>query len=147
MRYTSNEDEGVEILNDVFLKVFKDINKYKGTGSLAGWIRKIALYTAIDYVRKNNSYRKTIDLDAVGDVDIQNEALDLINTSEILQFIQQVSPASRNVFSLYALEGYSHKEIAEMLDISIGTSKWHLANARKELKKMFTKSNNYLIAL
>ncbi len=147
LRYTSNEEEAVEVLNDVFLKVFTKIGTYKGEGSLAGWIRKIALHTAIDYIRQHTRYHEIMDLEAEPDVFISNEALSVINTKEILRYIQKISPASRNVFSLFELEGYKHQEIAKILNIPVNTSKWHLANARKELQKIYVKQNNFLIAL
>ncbi len=147
LRYTSNKEEAVEVLNDVFLKVFTNIKTYKADGSLAGWIRKIAFHTVIDHIRHTTRYREVIELDDAADVFISNDALEIINAKEILTYIQQIPPASRNVFSLYVLEGYKHHEIAQMLHISVGTSKWHLTNAKRELQKIYTKNNNFLIAL
>ncbi|MGB3467781.1 MAG: RNA polymerase sigma factor [Cyclobacteriaceae bacterium] len=147
MRYTRNREEAVEVLNDAFLKVFQNIATYKGTGALAAWIARIVFHTAIDQIRKNTSYKNKIDLESEADHEVASEALDKISAKELMAFIQQVSPASRSVFSLYAIEGYTHKEIADLLDISVGTSKWHLSNARKELKRMLVNSGNYMIAI
>ena len=147
MRYTRNREEAVEVLNDSFLKVFQGIDQYKGSGTLGGWIAKIVFYTAIDAVRKNNSYKRVIDLESSYESEIESDVIDRLSADELMVCIQRVTPASQGVFSLFAIEGYSHKEIAEILGISVGTSKWHLANARKELKAMLKTSNNYLIAI
>jgi len=147
MRYTRNKEEAVEVLNDSFLKVFQGIDKYNGSGALGGWIAKIVFYTAIDYVRKHTSYKKIIDLESTYESEIESDVLDRLSAQELMGLVQKVTPASQSVFSLYAIEGYSHKEAAEMLGISVGTSKWHLANARKELKSMLMRTGNYLIAI
>lgn len=147
MRYTRNKEEAVEVLNDSFLKVFQGIGAYEGKGAFGGWIRSIVFHTAIDHVRKSNSYKKTIDLESTYESEIESEVIDRLSAQELMALIQKVTPASQTVFSLFAIEGYSHKEIADMLNISVGTSKWHLANARKELKVMVMNTGNYLIAI
>lgn len=136
MRYASDKDEAVAILNDAFLKVFNNIANYRGDGALGAWMGRITFYTAINHIRKNSSYKKSITLDSEEDGVFEHDVLDDLSAAEIMDMIQELNPGSRNVFSLYIIEGYSHKEIAEMLDIPIGTSKWHLSNARKELQKM-----------
>lgn len=133
MRYANDRDEAVQILNDAFLKVFKGIKNYRGEGALGAWIGKLTFYTAIDFIRKNTSYRTAIILDNEEDLMIDSKIIDSMSANEIMQTIQELSAASRSVFSLYIIEGYSHKEIAETLGISVGTSKWHLSNAKKEL--------------
>lgn len=147
MRYTRNREEAVEVLNDAFLKVFQKIATYKGTGSLSAWIARIVFHTAIDHIRKNTHYKNTIDLESDSDFEVASDAIDRLSAQELMSTIQKVSPASQSVFSLYVIEGYNHREIADLLKISVGTSKWHLSNARKELKAMLTKSGNYLIAI
>lgn len=147
MRYTRNKEEAVEVLNDSFLKVFQGIEKYNGTGAFGGWVRSIVFHTAIDCVRKHNSYKKIIDLESTYESEVESEVIDRLSAQELMSFIQKVTPASQTVFSLFAIEGYSHKEVAEMLGISVGTSKWHLATARKELKTMLMNTGNYLIAI
>ena len=147
MRYTRNKEEAVEVLNDSFLKVFQGIDQYNGKGALGGWIAKIVFHTAIDAVRSNHRYKQTIDLESTHESEIENDVLDRLSAGELMACIQRVTPASQSVFSLFAIEGYTHKEIADMLEISVGTSKWHLANARKELRAMLMNSSNYLIAI
>ncbi len=147
MRYTSNEDEALEVLNDAFLKVFRNIKKFRGDGSLAGWIRQIAFRTVLDNIKKNTKYYEIITLNTDHDVYLENDALERISNEEILRCLQQITPASRHVFALHVLEGYDHKTISEMLGISVNTSRWHLSHARSELKKIYSKMNKYLIAL
>ncbi|MEL7145326.1 MAG: sigma-70 family RNA polymerase sigma factor [Bacteroidota bacterium] len=147
MRYTKNKEEAVEVLNDSFLKVFQGIDQYNGSGALGAWVAKIVFYTAIDAVRRHQNYKKNIDLESTYESEVASDVIDQLSAGELMSCIQRVTPASQAVFSLFAVEGYSHKEIAEMLQISVGTSKWHLANARKELKAMLKSSGNYLIAI
>lgn len=135
MRYTSNRCEAEDVLNQAFLKVFKNLDQYRGTGALGGWIAQIVFRTAIDYVRSQNAYRKTMDFQSVSEGVIQNPALDNLAAEEILSLLQELPTSTRTVFSLYVLEGYKHQEIAQELGISEGTSKWHLSEARKNLKK------------
>lgn len=147
-RYTNNQDDAVEILNDGFLKIFKEIHRYKPAytdvvNSFIGWLRKIMVHTAIDHFRKNNKHRFTADLDnEIIQVSAADEnALDKIAYEEIIRSIQGITPGYRAVFNLFILEGFSHDEIAEQLGISIGTSKSNLAKARMQLKKILSEQN------
>ena len=145
-RYTNNQDDAVEILNDGFLKVFKEIHRYQPAyadvvGSFMGWLRKIMVYTAIDHFRRNQKHRFTAELDN-GIIQIASggeDALDKISYDEIIRSIQKVTPGYRTVFNLFVIEGFSHEEIAEKLGISVGTSKSNLSKARKQLQKILLK--------
>lgn len=141
--YTNNYDDSVEILNDGFLKVFKEIYRYQPAyenviSSFKGWLRKILIYTAIDHFRKNHKHQFTKELDseatcmAAGSED----ALDRISCDEILRSMQKLTPGYRIVVNLFIIENFSHEEIANQLRISIGTSKSNLARARKQLQKI-----------
>ncbi len=141
MRYAGDKDEATHILNDAFLKVFKGIGNFRGEGALGAWIGKLTFYTAIDFTRSNASYRKSIVLDNEEDILIESDILETISATEIMDSIQELTVASRSVFSLYIIEGYSHKDIAKILGIPIGTSKWHLASAKKELKRILEKKD------
>jgi RNA polymerase sigma-70 factor (ECF subfamily) len=142
-RYTNSPDDAVEILNDGFLKIFKEIHRYKPAyadvvGSFKGWLRKIMVYTAIDHFRRNQKHRFTADIDN-GIIQIASggeDALDRISYDEIIQSIQEVTPGYRTVFNLFVIEGFSHEEIAEKLGISVGTSKSNLSKARKQLQRI-----------
>jgi RNA polymerase sigma factor (sigma-70 family) len=152
-RYTSNEEDAVEILNDGFLKVFREIHHYSPAyadvvSSFKGWLRKIMVYTAIDHFRKYHKHKLVTDLDAVVmQVPSHNEdAIDKLSYEEIIRGVQELSPGYRTVFNLFIIEGLSHDEIAEQLGISTGTSKSNLSKARKQLQKILFKKNQLEIA-
>ena len=138
MRYTKHQDEAIEILNTAFLKVFTSLNKYEDNNNLAGWIAKIVFNTSIDHVRRHTKYRQVMHFNIERDGVVKNESIDHLNAEDLYRLIQRLPTASRTVFSLYVIEGYKHKEIAEMLEITVGTSKWHLANARKEMRRLIS---------
>jgi RNA polymerase sigma-70 factor (ECF subfamily) len=146
--YANNEEDAVEILNDGFLKIFKEIHRFKPAytneiNSFKGWLRKIMVCTAIDHFRKNKKHR------VVGELDIasvkahtyEENAVEKISYDEIIRFIQDLSPAYRTVLTLFIVEGFSHEEIADQLGIAIGTSKSNLAKARKQLQKIIFSQN------
>jgi RNA polymerase sigma factor (sigma-70 family) len=136
LRYTKHQEEAIEILNNAFLKVFTCLHKYEDQNNLAGWIAKIVFNTAIDFVRQHVKYKQVMDFEVQQDAPTHNDGLSHLQAEDLYKLIQQLPTASRTVFSLYVLEGYRHKEIGEMLNITEGTSKWHLAYARQELQKM-----------
>ena len=136
IRYTSNREDAYEILNDSFMKVFGSIRNYKPTGSLSGWIAKIVLHTTLDFVRKKYRIKEQGDFNQAQIISVHNEALSNLGIEEIYEKIQHLPDASRAVFSMFVIDGYSHKEIAEKLGISTGTSKWHLSNARVKLQEL-----------
>lgn len=146
-RYVSREEDAVEILNDGFLKIFKEIHHFTPAyadvvSSFKGWVRKIMVYTAIDHFRRNQKHHVLTELhtDNNGFASYNETALDKISHDEIIKAIQELSPAYRTVLNLFIVEGFSHEEIAKQLDISTGTSKSNLSKARKQLQKiLFTK--------
>ena len=134
IRYAGSQDEAIDLLHEGFIKVFKHIAKYEAGTSLTAWIRRIIINTCIDTYRKNVR-RRTEDLETA--FELFNEDADAISQcseQEILDAIQQLSPAYRAVFNLYVIEGYSHKEIADTLDITESTSRSNLVKARIKLK-------------
>lgn len=134
-RYTQDEDKAIEILNNGFLKVFKKIHTFRNEGSFEGWIRRIVYHSISDFFKKESSYLRFIVLDEAERDEPQN-ALNGLYYDDLIQIIESLPERSKQVFNLYAVEGYSHKEIADRLEISEGTSKWHLSNAREQLKKL-----------
>jgi RNA polymerase sigma factor (sigma-70 family) len=132
--YAKNDEDAVEVLQDGFLKVFQQIDSYDaGKSSLYTWMRTIMIRTAIDFLRRQN--RKTISVEWKEEHEptIDSEVLQRM-TAQHIQYLLQILPATtRTVFNLYVTEGYSHKEIGELLNISEGTSRWHLSEARKHL--------------
>ncbi|MDD4150198.1 MAG: RNA polymerase sigma factor [Bacteroidales bacterium] len=144
MRYASNTDEAKDFLHDGFIKVFEKIKYFKHTGSFEGWIRRIIVNNTIDSIRKKNRmYFNTGDdyslLNITDDNTKETEDLNKITLSaaRLIELIQDLTPAYRTVFNLYIIEDYSHKEIAAMLSISIGTSKSNLAKAKINLRKLY----------
>jgi len=135
MRYSTNREDALDILHEGFIKVFKNINKYQSGTSLSAWIRRIMVNTSIDYYRKRVR-RRTEDLDTAYDVHTMDaDAVSKCTEKEILQAVQNLSPAYRSVFNLYIIEGYSHKEIAAILGITESTSRSNLVKARLKLKE------------
>lgn len=145
-RYTSKQDDAVEILNDGFLKIFKEIHHYKPAysdvvSSFKGWLRKIMVYTAIDHFRKYQKHKMVTHLDdVVYQMSSVNEnAVDKLSYDEIIRAVQELSPGYRTVFNLFVIEGLSHDEIATHLGITTGTSKSNLFKARLQLQKILLK--------
>ncbi|MBX2817336.1 MAG: RNA polymerase sigma factor [Saprospiraceae bacterium] len=136
LRYANDKEEAMDVLHEGFIKVFRNIGKYKPGTSLSAWIRRIIINTSIDYYRKR-ARRRTEDLDQA--FDAKSKAPDAVSQygeKEILQCIQRLSPAYRTVFNMYVIEGYSHREIADRLDISESTSRSNLVKARSKLQVM-----------
>ena len=139
MRYTSHRDEATDILNAAFLKVFTGLDKFEDGTNLAGWVAKIVFNTSIDFVRRHAKYKQVFDLSVERDQSVYNASIDNLNTQDLFKLIQLLPISSRTVFNLYVVDGYKHKEVADILSITEGTSKWHLANARKELQRLILK--------
>ena len=142
LRYTDGDrDRALEILNDGFLRVFKKIHLYEGRGSLEGWIRKLIFHAVSDYYKANNSYLKNVVFDEFP-VEMQPKSRDTEGAfstlffEDLLTLVDYLPPATREVFKLYAVEGFSHAEISAQLGITTGTSKWHLSEARSKLKTL-----------
>ncbi|HEY0732619.1 MAG TPA: RNA polymerase sigma factor [Chitinophagaceae bacterium] len=134
--YTKNETDAVEVLNTGFLKVFHNIKRYESTqASLYTWIRTIVINSCLDHIKAKKTGGHE-ELDEAADVHIESAVVSKMNAKELLDMVRQLPPATQAVFNLYMIEGYSHKEIAALLGISIGTSKWHLSEARKQLQNM-----------
>mgnify|MGYP000442234181 CR=1 FL=1 len=141
LRYSKDTEEAQDILQMGFIKVFEKLDMYVQKGSLEGWIRKIIVNTALDFIRKNKKLQNNIDLEKVDyQLDAHNEtAIDALSAQDLLKVIQQLPTGFKTVFNLYVIEGYSHKEIAEELNISISTSKSQFSRARAFLKNILIK--------
>lgn len=152
-RYVNNQDDALEILNDGFLKIFKEIHHYKPAykdviSSFKGWLRKIMVYTAIDHFRKYQKHQLVASLDDVvyHVPSVSDDAINKLSYDEIIRAVQDLSPGYRAVFNLFVIEEFSHEEIAGHLGISIGTSKSNLSKARRQLQKILFKQNITSIA-
>ena len=145
MRYMNDRDSAQEVLQEGFIKVFEKLGAFDYKGSFEGWIRRIIANTAIDSIRKSKKDPYLTDNDndfklgAEDEIEMREEMeITDIKAEIAMEAIQKLSPAYRSVFNLYVLEEYSHKEIAEILGISEGTSKSNLAKAKMNLKKMLS---------
>lgn len=138
MRYAGNSDEADDMLNDGFLKVFSNLDKYEDTGSFEGWMKRVVRNAALDYRRKYDKKVDLVDIDEVSDSQMAdyhvNDAISRMSSQEMVNLIQQLPPVTRVVFNLFVFEGFSHAEIAQQLNISENTSAWHVNNARTRLK-------------
>jgi len=136
MRYGKNRDQALDMLQEGFIKVYNNINSFNHTGSLEGWIRRIMVNSAINLIRKE---KPTVDInDVYEDSNVVNNetVLDKMSVDEIMKLIQKLPTGYKTVFNLFAIEGYSHKEIAEMLDIQESTSRTQFLKAKTALRKM-----------
>jgi RNA polymerase sigma-70 factor (ECF subfamily) len=136
LRYAGSAEEAEDVLQEGFIKVFNKIGSFRGDGSFEGWIRRIFVNTAIEH------YRKKIYLQPITEYEEDTvegkylSVLDKLEEKDIIQLVQQLSPGYRTVFNMYVIEGYSHKQIAEALGISEGTSKSQLSRAKQILQDM-----------
>lgn len=136
LRYTRTKEEAYEVLNDAFIKVFKSIHQFQGTGSFQGWVYKIVQFTAYQYVRDNYKIGEVEKAPLDHQVSVENEAWSNLGLEHIYSKIQLLPDGQRTVFSMYVLDGLKHQEIADKLGISAGTSKWYLSKARIQLQQL-----------
>ncbi len=140
MRYATDRMEAEDMLQNGFIKLFNKLDDYRGDGAFEGWVRRIMVHTAIEYYRKHHKMIQIIDMAEISDEPSVNPAaLENMSVKDLMNMIQQLSPGYRMVFNLYAIEGYSHKEIAGIVGITEGASKSQLSRARTILKDRVTK--------
>jgi len=143
LRYAKDRDEASDMLQEGFIKVFTSLRNFSFKGSFEGWVRRIVVNTAVDHLRRNKHgymivstvYAREGDVPDPAEEMEEDNLLNNLSEEEILNAISQLSPAYRTVFNLYVMENFPHKEIADQLGISEGTSKSNLAKARFQLKK------------
>jgi RNA polymerase sigma-70 factor (ECF subfamily) len=136
-RYIRNREDAIEVLHTGFLKVFQNIENFdESKSALFTWIHTIMVRTSIDFLRKKNPVTQAVEWTESTEPEIQPEILIDKSGEEIMSFLNQLSPTTAAVFNLHVIEGYNHKEIAQLLKISDGTSKWHLSEAKKNLAKL-----------
>lgn len=136
LRYTKDRDEAAEVMNQGFFKVFTHIESFDATRPFKAWLGRIMMNVSIDFYRANLKMAYTDDLENAAHLSDGELPDRNLNYNDLLAMVQQLPPAYRTVFNLFAIEGYSHEEIAEMLNINAGTSKSNLHKARLKLKKM-----------
>jgi RNA polymerase sigma-70 factor (ECF subfamily) len=141
LRYASNRNEAAEVMNQGFFKVFNHIDRFDMQRPFKAWLGRIMMNASIDYYRANLKMAYTEDLDKAEHL-TDGELVDRnLNYEDLLAMVQQLPQAYRTVFNLFAIDGYSHEEIGDMLNISVGTSKSNLHKARQKLKYMILKAD------
>lgn len=143
-RYINDLDMAEEMMLSGFVKVFGKIDQFKSEGSFQGWIRRIMVTTCLEWIRNNRQLYKEVDLDEINPAVDYSTADKNLEAEDLLQMIQELPQGYQTIFNLYAIEGYSHKEIAEQLDISVNTSKSQLSRARVFLQKKLVENERYL---
>jgi RNA polymerase sigma factor (sigma-70 family) len=139
LRYANNADDAQDLLQEGFIKVYRNLHRFRAEGSFEGWIRRVFVNTSIEHFRKKSTRLSMVtdkEENTIEDADIT--AIHKLAEKDIINIIQELSPGYRTVFNLYVVEGYSHKEIGELLGISEGTSKSQLARAKGVLQKKIT---------
>jgi RNA polymerase sigma factor (sigma-70 family) len=136
--YCSREPEAREILNDAFIKVFTCIDRYDNAHNFTTWLRTIVVRTAINHYHKHLNDLELEDLTEGLDLSVEDDYLSKIAAEEVVALIQKLPPAYRIALNLFAIEGHTHPEIAEILGISVGASKSNLSKARTKLKQLMT---------
>lgn len=136
IRYVNSESEATFVLNDGFLKVFRNIKKFNKDQPFKPWFRKIVVNTAINYIKSQKKYRMEIDIEEAKNVPSAEEILSQISYKELMELIQTLTSGYRTVFNMYVIDGYKHQEIAEKLGIQVSTSKSNLSRARIKLQEL-----------
>ena len=136
LRYAESREMAEDFLQEGFIKVFSSIQSYNYEGSFEGWMRRIFINTALEALRKNDLLKNSVELDAP---EVQQEvdytAIDKISADELMELIAQLPPGFRTVFNMFAIEGYSHREIAQALNINESTSRSQYTRAKRLLQK------------
>lgn len=142
IRYAKNKSDAEDVLQDAFIKVFNKISEFKNEGSLEGWIRRIMVNTSLDQIRKNSKFSNDTDLEAVS-YKLENNDFTFENlvSEDLLKLINSMPNGYRVVFNMFAIEGYSHQEIASTLGVTENTSKSQYLRARSFLKNELEKIN------
>lgn len=144
LRYTKNEADAMEVLNTGFYKVYKNIHKYNSAkGAVYTWIRIIIINSCLDFIKSKSGQVTVKELDQAAQVDLSPDVFAKMSSADILQLVRQLPPATQAVFNLYVMEGFNHKEIADLLGTSVGTSKWHLSEARRLLQELIRKNEKH----
>ena len=135
MRYAKNSEQAEDVLQDGFVKVFTKLSNYSGNGSLEGWIRRIIVNTALDEIRRNVKFQANVNVDDVDyKLELDSHIVEGLAAEDLMKIVNDLPDGYRIVFNMFAIEGYSHKEIAMQLNISENTSKSQYSRARAYLK-------------
>ncbi|MCX8081641.1 MAG: RNA polymerase sigma factor [Bacteroidia bacterium] len=145
IRYAKSEDKAEDLVNMGFMKILNNLPKYDNSLPFKNWIRRIMVNTIIDEFRKEKKHKDNLEyVDEYGtyyEYSIENNAIQRMSANDILNLISKLPENTAKIFNLYVIDGFTHREIADMLDISEGTSKWHVNMAREKLKQMIVLQN------
>ncbi|MEM7548481.1 MAG: sigma-70 family RNA polymerase sigma factor [Bacteroidota bacterium] len=140
LRYSSSEEDALEVVNDGFLKIFKSLNKLKKNSAVKGWISSIMVNSSIDHYRKNVKHKSSsFDNENEENFSVNSEVLERMSSEEILEMVMELPYPHRVIFNLYVIEGYSHKEISEKLSLGESTSRSYLTRANGMLRERLVK--------
>lgn len=135
MRYTNSYEEAEDVMIHAFYKIFDKLDSFKGEGSFEGWMKRIVVNESLMQIRKRNNLHLAVEINDVDSAETKN-VVDDLQYQDLMQLLEQLPVGYRTVFNLYVIEGYKHREIAELLQISINTSKSQLILAKKRLRTM-----------
>lgn len=139
-RFSSSREDAEDMLQEGFIRMFSQLHTYAGKGVFEGWVRRIIVHTCINFLKKHKKFNEYVDIDYAGDVSAREESLaSIMQGRQIMDCIRQLPMGYRTVLNLYAIEGYSHKEIGELLEIGESTSRSQYTRARSMLEKLLIK--------
>lgn len=142
LRYCGDYETARDLMHDAFVKLFNNLDSYQGNGPFEGWVRRIFINTSLEYLRKNDLMRNASNIDEEFQLETNEPSiLQQLSAQDILNLIQQLPTGFRLVFNLYAIEGYSHTEIGQMLGINEASSRSQFSRARQQLQKMIQQQN------
>ena len=133
-RYIDHDEQAEEVMNNGFLRAFQKVKQYNFQGSFEGWLRKIVFHAVADYVKQNNNYASKM-VFVEKDQCVEKDHADKLYYDQLMKLVHALPEATRTVFNMYVMDGFTHREIGNLLGISEGTSKWHLSEGRKILKE------------
>lgn len=140
LRYASNREEAEDFLQEGFIKIYRNLYKYKPTGSFSAWLYRLMVNVALEKIRQNQKRKNQMSLDdLVNDPETSDDIFSSFGARNIISMVQKLPEGYRIIFNLYVVEGYSHKEIASLLEITESTSKSQLSRAKATLRKMLEK--------
>jgi len=145
LRYLKNTTDAEDVLVESFFKIFSKIYQFKEEGSFEGWMKRIVVNECLMHIRKNNNLNLHVEIEKAYSIGEQATAINDLNHSELLALLEDLPNGYRTVFNLYVIEGYKHREIAEILKISINTSKSQLILAKKKLRALYKKKHSSLL--
>jgi RNA polymerase sigma factor (sigma-70 family) len=136
-RFAKNREDAEDMLQDGFIKVFTQIHQYRNEGALEGWIRRIVVHTCINILKKNKKFSDSVDIIHANSIHVKEEVIpSIMQAKQVVECIRTLPLGYRTVLNLYAIEGYSHKEIADMLDIEESTSRSQYTRAKAMLEEI-----------